>query len=331
MDTNKLILVTGGAGYVGAMLVRKLLESGFCVRVIDSFFFGDRGLRGIEGHSRLEVIVGDIRDIDIVTKSIKNVDTVIHLAGISNDVRSEVEIKMSEQINFDATKSLIEISKESGVNRFVYASSCSVYGYRDDMTVTELSAVQPLNIYGKTKVQSEEVVLENAGENFTCVILRPATVCGFSPRMRLDLVINTLTYKAIVDNKIEIFGRNQTRSNVHIKDLTNCYVSLLETPREKINGQIFNIGYENNTILELAKIVMKTVGEEVELVTRDTVDNRSYRVSSEKIEHQLGFVPVYSVEDAVIDISAAYRNGLIPNPDNSIYRNVRHLRENRIV
>lgn len=327
--SQTLVLVTGGAGYVGSVLVPKILSAGYRVRVLDAMYFGSSGLDGCSG--RCEVVAGDIRELGVIKRSLDGIDVVVHLAGISNDAESELQEKITEDVNFGATQMLVELAKKSGVQRFIYASSCSVYGYSDAAFVSEGSAVKPLNIYGKSKLWSEEVVRQHAGDRFTTVVLRPATVCGYSPRMRFDLVVNTLTNNAVTTRSMKIFGRNQTRSNVHIEDITNCYLVVMEARAEVVNGRVYNVGYENFTISQIAGIVKEVVGDDVSILTGTSVDNRSYTVSSKLVEQDLSFFPQQSLEYAVRDVKNAILEGRFPDVSSSIYRNVKHMQRLGIV
>ena len=321
------VLVTGGAGYVGSVLVPKLINQGYDVRVLDIMYFPG-GLDSVK--DKIEIIQGDIRDKEILEKSLKGVDYVIHLAAISNDPCSDLNPELTKQVNYEATKNLVELSKEAGVKRFIYASSSSVYGVKQEENVTEDLSLEPLTIYSQTKVWSEQAVREANDENFTTVILRPATVCGYSPRLRLDLALNTLTENAINKGKITVHGGEQKRPNIHIEDVTDYYLALLKIPKEKISGKTFNAGYENHPVMDIAKIVKGVIGNHVAIEKTDTKDLRSYHISSEKIKKELSLIPLKTIQDAVIDLKNAFQEGKIPNPENSIYRNIERMKELKI-
>lgn len=319
------ILVTGGAGYVGSVLIPKLIDKDYDVRVLDLMLFGDNGLKDVS--DKCEIIKGDIRDEDTLKESLEGVDKVIHLASISNDPSSDLDQELTKQVNFEATEKLLTLSKQKGVKRFIFASSSSVYGIKEEPNVTEDFSLEPLTIYSKTKAWSEEIVKKANCDNFTTVILRPATVCGYSPRMRLDLTVNILTDHAINREKISVFGGTQKRPNIHINDITDYYVSLLEIPKEKISGETFNAGYENHTVMNIAETVKEVIGKNVKIERTDTSDNRSYHISSEKIKNILNLKPKKTITDAVTDLKRAFDNNKIPNSSDSIYRNVDKMKE----
>jgi nucleoside-diphosphate-sugar epimerase len=311
------VLVTGGAGYVGAVLVPKLLAAGYSVRVLDLFLFGHDVLP--QNEPRLECIQGDIRDQELLKRSLPGSDAVIHLACISNDPSFELNPELSKTINYDAFEPLVKISKESGVKRFVYASTSSVYGVSDAPDVTEDHPLVPLTDYNKYKGLCEPHLLKYQDADFTTVIIRPATVCGYSPRQRLDLTVNILTNLAVNCRKITIFGGSQKRPNIHVDDIAELYVDLLERPAEQIAGKTFNAAYENHTVAELGDMVRRKVEEElpelapIDVETTPSNDLRSYHVSSAKIKRELGWAPRRTVEDAIVDLCRAFRQGKLPN------------------
>lgn len=322
------ILVTGGGGYVGAVLVPTLLEKGYAVRVLDLFIYGDHVLDEVKDNPNLELYKGDIRDQSLLRKIIPGCDAVIHLACISNDPSFELDPELGKSINFDAFAPLVDIAKESGVKRFVYASSSSVYGIKEEENVTEDLPLLPLTDYSKYKAMCENVLLGKRAPGFITLILRPSTVCGYSPRLRLDLTVNILTNHAVNNRKITVFGGKQMRPNIHITDMVQAYIKSLEWPDEAIDGKIFNVGFDNFTVSEIADKVRKVVGEDIEIVTTATDDNRSYHVSSEKIRKELGFIANHTVEDAISDLVASFRTGKIPNAmTDSRYYNIRTMQE----
>ncbi len=322
----KKILVTGGAGYVGAVLVPKLLNNGFQVVVLDAMFFTDLGLRPVQSNSNLRVIVGDIRNASNVKEALNDVDAVIHLASISNDPSGDLNPQLTVEVNFNATVALAKVAKALGVKRFVNVSTSSVYGIKDEGDVTEELSLEPLTIYSKTKADAEFLVTALASPKFSVVTIRPATVCGYSPRMRLDLSVNVLTMHAITRGIITVFGGKQKRPNIHIDDITDYYVDLLKLPPNKINGGIYNAGYENYTIMEIAEMVRDIIGSEVKIEVAQTNDNRSYHVSSEKIKHELGLYPKKTLRDAVLDIKSASDKGKIDWSDINFY-NVKKMKQ----
>ena len=319
-------MVTGGAGHVGCVLVPKLLRENYRVIVLDTMFFGDEGLKDLP-RENLEIIKGDIRDKDLVDRLTRDVDGVIHLAAISNDPSSELDPKLTEEVNHLGTVDLVRISKENGVKRFINVSSSSVYGIKNEPKVTEDLKLEPLTIYSKTKAWAEEEVKKYNDENFTTVNIRPATVCGYSPRMRLDLVVNILTAHAIMNRKIIVFGGKQKRPNIHIQDITDLYVEMLKYSDEKISGEVFNAGYENHTVMELAEMVREVVGDDVEIEIQPTNDPRSYHISSEKLTRVTGFKPKRTIRDAIIDVKEAFEDGRISNWKDPKYYNVKRMKE----
>jgi nucleoside-diphosphate-sugar epimerase len=326
---GKTVLVTGGGGYVGAVLVPKLLAKGYRTRVIDLFFFGEDVL---PKHPKLELVKGDLRDASAVAKCLRGVDMVIHLACISNDPSFELNPTLSRSINYDCFEPLVAEAKRAGARRFIYASTSSVYGVSDAPDVTEDHPLVPLTDYNKYKGMCEPILLRYQSPDFTTVIIRPATVCGYSPRLRLDLTVNILTSLAVNQRRITIFGGAQKRPNIHIEDISDLYVELLATPAEMIAGKTFNAAYQNHTVAQLGEIVRAIVEREmpelrpIKVETSPSNDLRSYHVSSDKIKRELGWTPQRTIEDAVRDLCAAFRAGKVPNPTTDIrYFNVKTI------
>ncbi|MFE1745041.1 NAD-dependent epimerase/dehydratase family protein [Coleofasciculus sp. H7-2] len=327
MNSIQEVLVTGGAGYVGSVLVPKLLQAGYRVKVLDLYIYGTNVLEAVKNHPNLEEIQGDIRDRALLEKVIPGCDAVIHLACISNDPSFELDPDLGRSINYDAFVDLVDVAKNSGVKRFIYASSSSVYGIKETDNVTEDLPLMPLTDYSRYKALCEEVLLSQREPGFVTLVLRPATVCGYSPRQRLDLVVNILTTQAINNGKITVFGGQQKRPNIHIEDMTDLYIKSLQWSDEAIDGKIFNAGYENHTLMEIAEMIRKVVGS-VEIVSTPTNDIRSYHISSEKIKQELGFVPSHTVEEAIQDLVAAFRANQVPNPmTDSRYYNVKTMKD----
>lgn len=317
----KSVYITGGAGYVGSVLVPKLLSKGYKVSVLDLMIYGDNVL---EDHANLTKIKGDIRDQELLRKTIPGHDAVIHLACISNDPSFELNPDLGKSINLDSFEPMVKIAKENGVKRFIYASSSSVYGIKEEPNVTEDMVLEPLTDYSKFKAMCEEILVPYQSDDFTTVTIRPATVCGYGRRLRLDLSVNILTNLAVNKNEITVFGGTQKRPNIHIEDMTDLYCLLLTLPKEKIAGKIYNAGYENFSIGEIAQMVKNVIGDQVNIVTTPTNDLRSYHISSEKIKNDIGFEAKHSIEDAVRDLKAAFDKGLIPDSlNNDLYFNVK--------
>lgn len=317
------VLVAGGAGYVGSKLVPALLARGYEVNVLDLYLYGDKVLKP---HAHLKEIKGDIRNLKTVEEALEGCDAVIHLACISNDPSFELDPALGKSINFDAFEPFVQLCKKKKIRRFIYASSSSVYGVKETPHVTEEMPLTPLTDYSLFKARCEEVLLKYATPDFICTILRPATVCGYAPRQRLDVVVNILTNIAFHTGKIQVMGGTQMRPNIHIDDMVEAYVCLLEAKEELIQKEIFNVGYHNHTVLELGNIVANLVGD-VEIRVVPTNDNRSYHISSEKIGQKLGFFPRRTIEDAAFDLLKALKAGKLPNALNDPkYYNIKTMK-----
>lgn len=327
MTKFKTILVTGGAGYVGAVLVPKLLKKGYHVKVLDLYIYGDDVLDSVKNHPHLEQIKGDMRDLKLLDKSFKGCDVVIHLACISNDPSFDLDPQLGKSINYDCFLPMVQIAKKHKVKRFIYASSSSVYGIKDTFDVTEDLPLKPLTDYSKYKAMCEDDLLKEAADDFIVTILRPATVCGYSPRLRLDLTVNILTNHAINKREITVFGGDQTRPNIHIEDITDLYTYLLELPDEKVHKKIYNAGYENHSVKDIALMVQSVIGDDVPIKIVPTDDNRSYHVSSKKIKKELNFEPQHTIEQAIVDLKKAFDAKKIPNAmTDDRYYNIRTMK-----
>jgi nucleoside-diphosphate-sugar epimerase len=326
---DKTVLVTGGAGYVGAVLVPQTLARGWRVKVLDLFIYGDDVFDAVKNHPNLELIKGDLRDQALLRRALPGCDAVIHLACISNDPSFELNPELGKAINFDAFTPLVEISKACGVRRFIYASSSSVYGVKEAENVDESMSLEPLTDYSKFKAMCEEILLRYQSPEFTTVIVRPATVCGYSPRQRLDVIVNILTNHAVNTGKVKVFGGDQKRPNIHIQDMVDVYLMLLELPAEKIAGRVYNAGTENHTVRQLATMVRDIIGpDKVQTEVVPTNDNRSYHISSEKIARELGWRPRHSIEEAVRDVAQAMADGRLKETMTaSRYFNIKRMQE----
>jgi nucleoside-diphosphate-sugar epimerase len=322
------VLVTGGAGYVGAVLVPRLLASGHEVVVIDLYLYGDSVLRSVANDRRLREVRGDVRDEALLERELRGCDAVIHLACISNDPSFELDPELGKSINYDAFGPLVRIAKRAGVGRFVYASSSSVYGVKDVPHVTEDMELEPLTDYSRYKAMCEEILLAERSPGFVALVLRPATVCGWSPRLRLDLTVNILTNHGFHNRRITVLGGSQLRPNIHIDDMVDLYLLTLQLPDHRIDGRVLNAGYENHAVEEIAEIVRRVIGPDVEIDKSPTDDMRSYQISSERIRNELGFVPKRTIDVAVRNLVAAFQAGKVPGPmDDSRYYNVRRMQE----
>ncbi len=323
------IYITGGAGYVGAMLVPRLLKEGYKVTVLDLMLYGEHVLNK---HPNLKIIKGDIRNTDLLESTIQGHNYIIHLACISNDPSFELNPRLGRSINLDAFRPMVSISKRSGVKRFIYASSSSVYGIKSEPNVHEYLPLEPLTDYSKFKVDCEEILQEYQSPAFTTTTIRPATVCGYSPRQRLDVVVNILTNLAYHKREITVFGGDQLRPNIHIKDMVESYLAVLRAPSDQVAGKIYNAGYENQTVNELAETVQQVVGDDVNLVKTPTDDNRSYHISSELIKKEIGFVTQHTIRDAVEDLLNAFDRGHLPNSlEDDKYFNIKQMQKLNLV
>jgi len=317
------IFVTGGAGYVGSKLVPELLKLGHDVTVLDLMIYGENVL---DNHKKLKKIKGDIRNIDLFKKIIPGHDALLHLACISNDPSFELNPGLGKSINYDAFEPLVKVSKDNNVNRFIYASSSSVYGIKKEKNVTEDMKLQPLTEYSKFKGECEKILNNYKSDDFVVTTLRPSTVCGYARRQRLDLVVNILTNHAFHNRTIKVFGGDQLRPNIHIDDMVDSYLAVLKAHPRKINGQIFNVGFKNQSVNELAIDVKEIIGDDIKIVKSNSDDNRSYHVSSKKIEEVLGFNTGRTVKNAVSDLKNAFEKGLLPNSmEDEKYFNIKKM------
>lgn len=322
-NMTKKIFITGGAGYVGSMLSKNFLDRGYEVTIFDLFLYGENV---IANQKNLKKIKGDIRDKKLLSKVISGHEVVIHLACISNDPSFELNPELGKSINFDCFEPLVKISKDSGVKKFVYASSSSVYGLKTVPNVNEEMSLEPLTDYSKFKAMCEDILLKYSSKNFVGVILRPATVCGYSTRQRFDLVVNILCNLAFNKGIITVFGGEQFRPNINIKDMIEAYHICLISDDNKINGKIFNVGFENYKVLELANMVKKNFTKNVELKISKTDDNRSYHISSEKIKNELNFMPNFTIEEAIVDLIHHFEGNNFKNSlSNEMYFNIKRM------
>jgi nucleoside-diphosphate-sugar epimerase len=301
------ILVTGGAGYIGSFLVRRLLDQGYMVRVLDNFTFGDTALAPLYGHPRLEVVRGDISSIRDVVSAVKDVGSVVALAAIVGDPACGLDAEETLTLNFESTKVLTEACNFYGVDRLVFASSCSVYGASDGL-LTETSPLNPVSLYARTRIMSENVIFDRCGD-VTPVVLRLATVFGLSPRMRFDLVVNTLTVRGVIDGSFQVFAGNQWRPFVHCQDAAEAFCLAVTAPKDSVAGQIFNVGSNdmNFTISQVGDIVASEL-RDVEVENIGEIDDpRNYRVSFDKIHRALGFDPQHDLRAGIREMANAIR------------------------
>ena len=321
----KHVLVTGGAGYVGAVLIPKLLTAGYMVSVYDWYLYHPTVFSDLWNHPNLKEIKADLRDIKTLKLALKDVDTVIHLACISNDPSFDLNPDLGKSINFGATIKLIDLAKQTGVKLFIYASSSSVYGIQEG-EVREDTAPAPLTDYARYKYACEEI-LRDSGLPYVAV--RPGTISGYAPRLRLDLTINLLTACAIEKKIITVHGGSQLRPHITMSDIVRLYAQLLTEPIERISGQVFNAGFWNLSISDTADLIKKTLKNPKVVIkcTMSTIDTRSYKLNSEKIKKVLGFKPRSSLSVAIKSIQEAFRQNLIVGGiDNPFYHNVKLMK-----
>lgn len=323
------VFVAGGAGYVGSKLVPKLLEEGYEVTVYDLFLYGEDIFSEIKENQKLHLVKADLRERVALDLSMQGCDAVIHLACISNDPSFELNPKLGKSINLDSFEPFVQIAKKNGIKRFIYASSSSVYGIKEEANVTEDMTLEPLTDYSKFKAECERILLRYADDSFICTILRPATVCGYAPRQRLDVIVNILTNHAYNKGKIKVTGGTQLRPNIHIDDMVRAYLEVLKAPEDKVQKEIFNVGYDNHSVDRLAHIVKEQVAKskDVEIEKESTDDLRSYHVSSEKIAKKLGFKPKHTIEDAVDSLVDAFEKGKLPDSmEDKKYFNIKTMK-----
>lgn len=324
----KSVLVTGGGGYVGSALVPALLRQGYRVRVVDVFWYGRDVFEDCQNHPALEIVELDIRDTASLAANFKGMEAVLHLACVSNDPSYELNPDLAKTINFDCFPGLLQGAIDAGVKRFVYASSSSIYGVKAEPNVKEDAEPLPLTDYSRYKLECERLLLEHANVGgMERVIIRPATVCGYAPRLRLDLVVNTLTIHALVNRRIRVFGGTQLRPNIGVRDMVRAYQTLLEADAVLIDGEAFNVGTQNHTVKELAEMIRATLGDTgVAIDFEPSHDNRSYHINSDKIRERLGFAPRDPITVAIRDLADAYRAGKMHDPlTNPIYYNIRTM------
>lgn len=320
------VLVTGGGGYVGSLLVPTLLEKGFRVKALDTFWYGRQFLAP---HPNLQLVDMDIRESQAVQAEMAGQDAVIHLACISNDPSYDLNPALGKSINYDSFQGLLEGASQHHIQRFIYASSSSIYGVKTEPEVREEARPEPLTDYSRYKLACEQQLLEYPNPHaMVRTILRPATLCGYAPRLRLDLTVNILTIHALANRRIRVFGGDQLRPNLHIGDMVNAYLEFLAAPAAKIDGQAFNIGYQNRSVKDIAQIVRTTIGDDdIEIVFEPSDDQRSYHVNSDKVKAVLGFEPCFTIEDAVQSLLTAWQHQRIQQPFGSMHHNIKRMQE----
>ena len=322
------ILVIGGAGYIGSALLKLLLERGYNVRLFDLFIYGYEPIESLRSNKQLEIQKGDFRRVEDVVKAMQGIDTVIHLGGLVGDPACALDEKLTIEINLMATRMIAEVAKAHKVKRLVFASTCSVYGENDDI-LNETSPLNPVSLYAKSKIASEEVLEKMSDDDFNPVILRFGTIYGFSGRTRFDLVVNLLTAKAIVDQKITLYGGDQWRPFVHVQDAARGILGIIEAPIKIVAKQTFNVGSdEQNMTLRQAGELIKKIVPDAELIDfGSSEDRRNYKVSFEKIQNSIGFKPSWTVEEGIRQVVDSFKEELITNYQDPKYSNVKFLTE----
>src|SRR6266850_4605042 len=330
----KKILVTGGFGYVGSRLTPHLLGLGHQVRVLDLMLYTSSGLESLKADpsylqwsNRFELVEGDLREPRTVERAVAGMDTIIHLAAISNDPTGDIDEVLTRQVNFDAIGTLVAEARTAGVKRFINASSSSVFGIKADADVTEQLEPEPLTFYSKYKALSEWLIVAASSPEFCSVNIRPATICGYSPRQRFDLTVNKLTADALRKRVITVHGGQQRRPNVGITDMNNVYAQLIETDASRINGRTFNFGFENLKVIEIAELIQSELADlKVEIKVTDTLDQRDYHISSAKIVNALRYKPVSSIRQEVAHLRKALEAGSFPDIDAPEHYNLKFMK-----
>ncbi|OQW46808.1 MAG: hypothetical protein A4S09_02560 [Proteobacteria bacterium SG_bin7] len=332
MTKQQTVLVTGGFGYVGSRLTPHLLDLGYKVRVVDLCLYGMYGYDALTPKQKenLEFLKQDIRNPEAVHKAMKGIDTVIHLAAISNDPTGDVDERLTRQVNFDAVGLLLSVAKKSGVKRFINASSSSVFGIKHESDVTEELEPEPLTAYSRYKMLSEWLVVSASSPEFTTVNVRPATICGYSPRQRFDLTVNKLTADALRKKLITVHGGQQRRPNVGMEDMINLYGNLIETKSELINGKTFNFGFENLKVIEIAELIKSELRDlPVEIKVTSTTDNRDYHITSKKVLNTINYKPVSSIAKEVMNLRKQLDGGKFADIDAPDHYNMKVMKLDR--
>jgi nucleoside-diphosphate-sugar epimerase len=326
------VLVIGGAGHIGSVLCEELIADGYSVRVLDTLIYGDEGISSLLDHDNFELIEGDMRSIETVVDAIKGVDAVVHLAALVGDPASAIDAQKTLELNYHAVKLVAEICKYHQVNRFLFASTCSVYGrsHSPEKLLTETDRLNPVSLYAKTKIESERALREMADSNFSPTILRMGTIYGLSPRMRFDLVVNILSAKAYEEGIIPIFGGDQYRPNVHVRDAARAYVNCLEAPIEDVSNEIFNVGSndQNYQIKDMGERIAEVFPDAEIDWQREKEDERSYQVDFTKVRETLGFEARHTIKDGAREIREAFEDGQFDDYTRDRYSNYRTLESN---
>ncbi len=325
VSSNKRILITGGAGYIGTALLPLLLDKGYDVRILDLLIFGRDPIKRWLGHPRLELIQGDFRQADVVEHAMQEVDAVVHLGAIVGDPACDLDDKITLEVNLIATGMVADIAKKRHVGHFIFASTCSVYGASDQM-LDEQSEMKPVTLYARTKAAAEKASLMMADDHFSPVVLRFSTVYGLSGRYRFDLVINLLTAKAMMDGEITVFGGNQWRAFVHVEDAARSIMEVLSSPLDIVRGEVFNVGSDeqNYTITQIGAIIHDHVPT-ARIITNDLIDPQNYRVNFHKIRSILNFSPRWTIEQGIQQVIAAIMGGQVTDYKDARFSNLKYF------
>ncbi len=326
VNSVKNVTVIGGAGYIGSVLVRKLLDSGYSVTVLDALLYGDESIRELKDHSEFELIEDDLRNVEAVVQSLQHAHAVIDLAALVGDPACALDEKLTVEINLAATRMIAEAARGYGVERFIFASTCSVYGASDQI-LDEYSALTPVSLYARTKIGSENVLLSLAKDQFSPTILRFGTAYGMSPRPRFDLVVNLFAAQAATQNEITILGGEQWRPFIHVDDAAEAIIRVMQAPIRSVGGQVFNVGSDgqNHRINELGEFISEHIPDAKVNHHDKDVDLRNYRVSFAKFREFLGFTPQHTISDGILEIKAAIDDGTIKDFREIQYSNYKTL------
>lgn len=324
----KHVLVIGGAGYIGSALLPKLLDRGFRVRLLDALMFGTEPIQACLDHPNLEIIRADFRQVDSMVAAMRGIDSVIHLGAIVGDPACAIDEDLTVEINLSAVRSIAEVAKGEGVKRFIFASTCSVYGASDE-TLDEKSALNPVSLYARSKIAAERVLAQLSDASFSPTILRFGTIYGLSGRTRFDLVVNLLTAKAVVEGKITVMGGDQWRPFVHVSDAALAVLRALEADLPLVRGEIFNVGSnpQNYTIEGAAKVINALVPTAQLVDMGQDADRRNYRVSFDKITRVLGYHPEWTLEQGIRQVIDSIQTGMVRDYKDAKYSNVKYLKE----
>jgi nucleoside-diphosphate-sugar epimerase len=322
------ILIVGGAGYLGSILVRRLLHANCNVRVMDALVYGDEGIRELYGRPDFDVVPGDLRNVESTVRALRDIDAVVHLGALVGDPACALDEKLTLEINLDATRTLVGAARGMGVTRFVFASTCSVYGAVDEI-LDERSALDPISLYAQSKMDSERLVLDLASDDFVPIVLRFGTFYGLSPRPRFDLVVNLLAAKAVTEGKFTIFGGNQWRPFIHVEEGARAVMECLTAADELVKGEVFNAGSDegNHTLRQIADLIKDFVPTVEAVFEPETKEEANYRVSFAKIRERLGFTATRTISDGIVEIKTAIENGTISDFLDERYSNVKALTE----